>query len=91
MVDSTFRTLALSVPPNPSRLISIIEKFKASYVTTNTSSFLEPLELLEPPNPNIIDTTNSKCMQGLGLRFYYLITSIGMSHMDLKVNHFIVH
>jgi hypothetical protein len=29
------------------------------------SSFLEPLELLEPPNPNIIDTTNSKCMQDL--------------------------
>jgi hypothetical protein len=30
-------------------------------------------------------------MQGLGLRFNYLITSIGMSLMDLKVNHFIVH
>lgn len=29
-------------------------------VTTNTSSFLEPLELLEPPNPNMSVTRISK-------------------------------
>jgi hypothetical protein len=37
---------------------------KLAYVTTNTGSFIEPLELLEPPNPNNIVTKISKQMQG---------------------------
>jgi len=44
-------TCTVRIPPKLNRLASIIETFKASFVTTNTSSFLEPLELLEPPNP----------------------------------------
>jgi hypothetical protein len=50
-VGSHIETLALSVPPNPNSLTFVIGKFKAWHLQLGMSSFIEPLELLEPPEP----------------------------------------